>query len=260
MTQATANDWWRAARADLKGMEICYKKELYGLSAYHCQQALEKAVKAAVIYHNIPVDPKTLGHNILYKMFEKMISEIPIDKEHKEYNHKIVQLLKSVGQNVQFETDAVTVDNNTLTKDFFWGQSMGIEVANKDLEEFLEKIEKLTADATNKSSLPLLSFMSKWGQSIQSNNFEELIEYISNDPKLKFKISKPELRLWNWALCNILTILMIIPHEEYGRYPGTVNGKQREEWYRRNCINLAELESYVRRAIVMLCKNVLKRR
>ena len=132
---------------------------------------------------------------------------------------------------------------------------MGIDIPNKDLEEFLKKTETSMVDAV--TMFPqLLVLASKVGQSMTSNDFDELID-ASNDLNLKFKIRKPELRLWHWALINIGTMLKITPHEEYGRYPGIVKGKQREEWYRRKCKNLSKLESDVRRAIVMLRKNVV---
>lgn len=251
MSRTEANYWWRATRADLKAMEICYKKKLYGISAYHCQQALEKAVKSAIIYHRIPVDTKALGHNVLHKMFDKMIPEMSIPEEQKEYNQKVLKLLKSVGQNVQFETNQDTMGDNVTTKDFFWGQSLGINFPNKNLEEFLEETDPSMVDAVTKFPPPLLVLTAKVGQSMTSDDFDGLIDYALNNLKLKIKISKPELRLWYWALINIITILKITPHEEYGRYPGIVRGKQREEWYHRNCKNLGKLESDVRRAIVI---------
>lgn len=134
---------------------------------------------------------------------------------------------------------------------------MGINLHNKDLEEFLKKTETSMEDAVSMSP-SLLIVASKVGQSMKSDNFDELID-ASNDLQSKFKIRKPELRLWHWALTNIITMLEITPHEEYGRYPGIVKGKQREEWYRRNDKNLGKLESDVRRAIVTLHKNVLKK-
>lgn len=260
MDGTSAKDWWRASLADLKAMKACYDQQLYGISAYHCQQALEKAVKTAFIYHNLPVDAKRLGHNVLYKMFDTLIPKIPTSDEHKLYNSQVVRLLESAGKNIQIDTNR-NIDNNnrSSTKDFFWGQSLGIDVHNDDLENFLKKMQSPMVSAVNEHLPRLLNNFPRL-KNIPPDNFDEFIEFAHDYTGQKLNVNRPELRIWYWTLPNIPTMLKITPHEEYGRYPGRTYGKQREEWYKTQCKHLYNLESDVKRAIVRLYKNVLTRR
>lgn len=254
-----AKDWWRASQADRKAMKVCYNRRLYGISAYHCQQALEKAVKSAVVYHNLPIDVKKLGHNILYKMFDKLATKTIVTEAEKQYNNMIVKLLEGVGRNVQLNSDNNMATTDVPTKDFFWGHSIGIEVHNEDLEKFLKSAQEPMLSAVNERMPRLLDVVTMSNQRIGPDDFNKLIEYAHNTLPQQLKIDKPDLRIWYWILLHLITILKITPHEEYGRYPGIMYGKKREDWYRLQHKQLKDLERDVDRAVVFLRKNVLTR-
>ena len=259
MHGTSAGDWWRASRADLKAMKVCYDHQLYGISAYHCQQALEKAVKTAVIKHNFPIDAKKLGHNVLYKMFDTLIPKIPTSDEQKLYNTQVIRLLESAGKNTQLYTNGNVASNNASTKDFFWGQSLGIDVHNDNLEKFLKKMQSTMVSAVDECLPKLLDNISTL-KNMPPDDFGELVEFMYDEIGKKFNVKKPELCIWCWTLPNIPMMLKITPHEEYGRYPGYTCGKKREEWYKKQCKVLYNLESDVKHAIASLHKNVITRR
>ena len=252
-----ADDWLSASQADLEAMKVCYDRQLYGISAYHCQQALEKAVKSAVVYHNLPIDVKKLGHNILHKMFDQHATKTAVIEADKQSNNMIVKLLDGVGRNVQLNGNNTMVGTNVPTKDFFWGYSIGINVHNEDIEKFLEGTRAPMMSAVNER-MPRLLDIATLGQHMSSDDFNEFIECAHNT-LAQLKIDKPDLRIWYWILFYLITILKITPHEEYGRYPGVMHGKKREDWYRLQHKDLEKLECEVVHAIDFLRKNVLTR-
>ena len=254
-----AKDWWRASQADLKAMEVCYNSHLYGISAYHCQQALEKAAKSAVVYHNLPIDVKKLGHNILYKMFDKLATKTAVTEARKEYNNMIVKLLESVGRNVQLNSDNNMASTDVPTKDFFWGYSIGIKVHNGDIEKFLNGAQEPMLSAVNERMPRLLDVITASNQRMGPDDFNKLIEYARDTLPQQLKIGKPDLRIWYWIFLHLITILKITPHEEYGRYPGIMYGKKREEWYTMQHEDLKKLEDDVVQAVDFIRKNVLTR-
>jgi len=44
-----AENWWKQAEYDLKAAEYNFTGEYYGVAAFYCQQAVEKALKALYI-------------------------------------------------------------------------------------------------------------------------------------------------------------------------------------------------------------------
>lgn len=259
MDGANAADWWRASRADLMAMKACYSERLYGISAYHCQQALEKAVKSVVVYHGLPVDVKGLGHNVLHKMFVKMMPKMTITCEQKLYNQRVVKLIESVGRNVQLTTGINTNDCDLATKDFFWGYSLGINVSSKRLENFLNDTKPIMSSAVNKHMPGVIDSVLKMPGRMEPKRFDELLEEVHKSLSQKFSISNPELRIWCWTLPHLLTFIKITPHEEYGRYPGHTLGKKRDKWYKIKHRFLRKLEFEVEYAIDCLRQNVLRR-
>ena len=259
MHTTSARDWWRTSRADLRAMQVCYDQQLYGISAYHCQQALEKAVKTAIVYHDLPIDVKKLGHNVLHKMLHIFTTKIPSNGDHKSYNEQAVKLLESVGRNMQLHTDENMATNDVPTKDFFWGYSIGINVHNENLEKFIKGAQTPMISTVSKQLPNLLDIVSNVND-MQPDSFDELIKSVHANIGQKFNVTKQELRIWCWILPDIITMLKITPHEEYGRYPGMMHGKKREEWYKIQHEYLYKLESDVTRSIVRLRKNVLAQR
>ena len=169
----------------------------------------------------------------------------------------IVKLLESVGRNVQLDSNNNMDSTNVPTKDFFWGQSIGIKVHNEDLEKFLKGAQEPMLNAVNER-LPRLLDLATLGRHMDPDDFNKFIEYAHNDlPQLK--IDKPDLRIWYWLFFYLTIILKITPHEEYGRYPGTMYGKKREDWYRRQHKQLENLECEVVHAIGFLRKNIITR-
>ena len=72
-----AGEWLEIARHDIKVMDLCYENELYGASAYHCQQALEKIVKFAVSKYKLASNPASLNHDVIEKLLEQWEAECP---------------------------------------------------------------------------------------------------------------------------------------------------------------------------------------
>lgn len=257
------NDWWESSEADLKAMDACYNKKLYGVSAYHCQQALEKAIKSAALSYNLRINPKKLGHDILLSLFMRMVKGLTTQKKkgltteaQDAYFRRVIVILKAVSGNVQIDVDRKTVDNIMSAMDFFWGHSLKIKVKNKKFKKFVIETNEYMLDAMNETAWVSISNVWKCGPNMKPEDFNKLIDYMYRIIGQKLKIKKPELRILCWSLPHIITILKIIPHEEYGRYPGSLHGITREKLYRHKRKALRELELDVKNAINDLNKNV----
>lgn len=68
-----AKRWLKQSKADMKTAEDCFKDENYYASAFFCQQAVEKALKALYIIRRKDFPPRT--HNLLDLSLELSLPE-----------------------------------------------------------------------------------------------------------------------------------------------------------------------------------------
>ena len=244
-------------------MDVCYSERLYGISAYHCQQAIEKAIKSTAFSHNLKIDPKMLGHDILLGLIMKMVKVLTTGKTKKltgnaqiTYFQRIIKLLESASGPVQIDTDAKTTNNTMFAKNYIWGNSLGIKVNNKKFEKFVTETFEPVIDAMNESEWLGITNVWKYGPNMEFADLNRLVDSLYRIIGQKAKIKKPELRILSWTLPHIITIVNITPHEEYGRYPGSLCGITRKELYSCKRKALRKLEFDVRNVIEDLNKNV----
>lgn len=232
-----SDDWWESSKDDLRAMDVCYNQQLYGISAYHCQQALEKAVKSAALSLNLNIDPKKYGHDVLCSLLERTVKKVTskkqkrsISKEQKEFLLRTVEICRAVNGTIEIDTDE-NAKEIIAAKEYFWGNSLKIKVSNTKYEQFVNETKKPMDESSQKRLTARV---------------------VAN----KHRIKDPGQRLLFWSQPHIVTILSITPHEEYGRYPGSLCGRTRKEWYRRKHNTLHQLECNVKCAINDLNENV----
>ena len=232
-----SDDWWESSKDDLRAMDVCYNQQLYGISAYHCQQALEKAVKSAALSLNLNIDPKKYGHDVLYSLLKRTVDKLTsrkrkrsIPQEQKTFLLRTVEILGAVSGTIEIDTDENTKEI-IAAKEYFWGNSLKIKVRNTEYEKFVKETKK-PVDRFSEERLRA--------------------DVVAN----KHRIKDPGQRILFWSRPHIVTILSITPHEEYGRYPGSLCGRTRKEWYRRKHNTLHQLECNVKCAINDLNENV----
>lgn len=257
------NDWWMSSKADLRAMDVCYNEKLYGVSAYHCQQALEKAIKSAAFSHNLKIDPKMLGHDILLGLFKKTVKGLSsgkkkgsVTKDQNIYFQRIINLLKSASGPVQIDNDNKTTNYTMFAKNYIWGNSLGIKTKNKKFEKFVVETLEPAIAAMNDAKWIRITDVWKIGPNMKSADLDRLVNLLYRIIGQQSKIKKPELRIFTWTLPHISTILNITPHEEYGRYPGSLCGITRKDLYSCKRKALRKLEFDVRNVIEDLDKNV----
>lgn len=257
------NDWWESSEADLKAMDLCYNEKLYGLSAYHCQQALEKAIKSAALAHNLKINTKKLGHDVLLSMFRKMVKELTIKKKQglvteaqHLYFQRTLKLLESVTGSIEIDTDEKTAKEFISAKNYFWGHSLNIKVKNKKLQKFVIETKKPMIDAVNDTKWVDITNVWKCGSDVQLDDLNRLVNDLHRTFGKNNKIKKTELYILFWFVPHIITALKVIPHEEYGRYPGSLQRTSRKELYRRKHKALRKLQLKVKRVINDLDKKI----
>ena len=257
------NDWWESSEADLKAMDLCYNEKLYGLSAYHCQQALEKAIKSAALAHNLQINPKKIGHDVLLSMFKKMVKDLAIKKKNGlvteaqySYFQRTLDLLESVSGSIETGTDERTAKEIISAKNYFWGRSLRIKVNNNKYGKFVNETKQFALDALNDTKWVDTPNAWKCASDVRAADLNRLVNKLHRDFGQNINIKKTELYILHWFVPHILTALKIIPHEEYGRYPGSLKGLSRKELYRRKHKALRQLQFKVKIAINDLDKNI----
>lgn len=90
-----AFEWLKKAEKDLKAAEILMREGLHDYAIFHAQQAVEKALKAFLTYHNKPIK-KT--HDIDFLI--KKCSEI--DSEFKSIYDLDIELIYPLGIEVRY--------------------------------------------------------------------------------------------------------------------------------------------------------------
>lgn len=280
---ASIREWFMMAQTDIRVMRLCHQNGHYGAAAYHCQQALEKIVKFAVAKYGLMDDPTELNHDILLRLFKKWVSTAPprhgwaanAIRESFELLREFSRGSRSSGGRRR----AATGGGTPTARDCLWADSLGMPISNQVLDEFRSKIkappentlgEFLGHHFTNKTKNRILKAVRK---ATKESGKEAAItaiyhvciaiiwkefqrQYKPHAGRKRLSREEAEACLLLWVQANLSTLLKIIPHEEYGRYPGMWNGRPRAWWYREKSDVLLELEESVYRAFYELYRMI----
>ena len=237
------NEWKhfiQGAADDLHAMKITYDAGLYGISAYHCQQCLEKTVKAVILRYGTP------------KINLKKLSHMPMIHALKHYVgcwEAFTKLNKIEDENERINRQAVQIFSRKIydkNKKLWWKESLNIP-RNKDEDERWGKMF-LDADPDNDDVLDLSSQTDQKQKDDSHYNFcfgfmKQFKTYYSN-------YSLPN-HLNNYGvMLNHIVLLITLhgcvsPHEEIGRYTETIDGKSTRQWYQIKKHELKILENHV---------------
>ena len=281
--QTDISEWFAMAQEDIRVMRMCHRGRHYGAAAYHCQQALEKIVKFAVAKYGLMDDPAELNHDILRRLLKKWVAEAPprqgwaadAIRRSSELVNEIGRSSRSIGG----RRGAIQDGNTPTVRDWLWADSLGMPVSNQVLDEFRAKInippesvlkEFLTRHFTNKAKNRILRTVRKVAE---ENGKEAAIQaayqvcvrtmwkefqrqYKPHAGHKQLSGEEAEACLLLWVQANLDTLLKVIPHEEYGRYPGMWHGKSRTRWYNEKSDVLLGLEESVYKAFYELYRMI----
>ncbi len=73
MTKTSPTNWLAFAKDDLTAAHVLMARELFHLTCFHAQQAVEKTLKACIIHHEATA-PKT---HALLELYERLVSRVP---------------------------------------------------------------------------------------------------------------------------------------------------------------------------------------
>lgn len=258
-TRAEGTDEWiTIALQDLKAMRLCFNAGYLGASAYHCQQALEKLVKFAVAKYRLLDDPGSLDHDILRGLVKKWSKEAPAQHDWSAGSvtacFTMLNELAKSSRSYAKQAGRTGTDLPPSVRDCMWAESLGVEVPNPKLAKFYAMIEPPSLRSLAKfldSRFPrkignrvLRMVKGAMGaieegaavvSACQACNvciwraFQR--QYKPHAGRKRLAPETAEACLLLWLLANLDTLLKVIPHEEYGRYPGTLCGKSRTRWY-----------------------------
>ena len=278
-----ASEWLEIAQQDIKVMETCYGSEYYGASAYHCQQALEKIVKFAVVKYDLsdkPVD--RLNHDVIKGLLKQWKESLPVKepwaKDALELAFKLLVAFGKSTRGIREQSGAGKSDGIPSPKDVLWAESLGVFLVSPKLAEMSDKI-----------SMPPTSLLEKFYARHLPKEAKGIVEDVMRAEKKDGKKSaiptaylKPSKTLWVkfkkankphaarkrldkktaekclllWILANFDTLLKVTPHEEYGRYPGVLREKTRTWWYSEHSEALSTLKGLARGAFDELYKMI----
>lgn len=283
-TRAEGTDeWFTIALQDLKATRLCFREGHLGISAYHCQQALEKLVKFVVAKYSLLDDPASLNHDILRGLVQKWKKQATAQHdwsagEIKACSMMLDEFAKS-SRSRAGQAGGVGTNPFPSVKDCLWAESLGVEVHNPKLAKFYAMIEPPSLRLLAKfleSRLPrkIGNRVLRIVKSAMGANEEGAAvvaacqacnvciwrafqrQYKPHAGRKRLAPETAEMCLQLWLLANLDTLLKVIPHEEYGRYPGTLCGKSRTQWYSERSDDLRALVESACRAFYELYRMI----
>ena len=271
-----AREWFEVAQQDIKVMRQCHENGHYGAAAYHCQQALEKIVKFAVVKYGLLDNPADLNHEVILGLLLEWKKDAPMP-EHPWARSALelaCKLLRAFGKSswgASERGEAARDGGGPSPKDALWSASLGREVASPELDEMWDKMRHPPERPLRDSLEPHLP---KKGVNEIVECMRESTKKEDEDSAIIAAYAKSAAPLWKkfqkdhkpragrkrldqatakkclllWLLANMDTLLKAAPHAEYGRYPGTLCENSRARWYAENPGSLLELEESASRA------------
>ena len=251
-------------------MRLCHENGHYGAAAYHCQQALEKIVKFAVVKYDLLDNPADLNHEVVLGLLQEWRKYAPMSKHRwarsaLELAGELLRVFAKSSRDAGGRDGTARDGGAPSPKDALWAESLGKPMASPELDKLLDRMGPPHRRPLEEALAP----------HYPREDVIEILEDVRNSMKKKGKASaimkayaKSAMPLWKkfqkahkpragrkrldqetakeclllWLLANMETLLKAAPHEEYGRYPGTLCGKLRTRWYAENPDSLLELE------------------
>ena len=266
----SASEWLEIAEQDIKVMQWCYDKGYYGASAYHCQQALEKVVKSMVVKYQLVDNPVRLNHDLMRKLLrewkKKSSSHNKWADNAIEISCGIVDEIAKGSRNSAGKAGTARAGSALSLKEWMWAYSLGIPVPRSAVETLCNKIEppplqllakfldrhfakkdknrilkklKMARDKNDEGGI--IATAHQECVAILWSDFQERYKPHAARKRLPSEAAEPCLLLW--VLANLDTLLRVIPHEEYGRYPGVLCEKSYTQWYTERADGLSALET-----------------
>ena len=160
--QSNMSEVWellaKNAADDKVVMKMTYETKFYGISAYHCQQCLEKIIKAIILKTSFSNnDAKKLGHRPLSNMWNEFVKKFVDDvkkrreymkereKEMEEWSDDIKQLeaysililLRDTSKNisdivVNLAPQVMEKKTSSTFKKLWWKWSLGVSFINNE--------------------------------------------------------------------------------------------------------------------------------
>ena len=107
---------------DIGAVSTLYKNESYGNAAYHCQQALEKMIKSAVLKDGtLQLTGQNMSHIPFLKIFQNQLVTKYGNKEWKEHAESDIEFTWILVLN--------TLKKDTWFRNLFWKLSLNIPMA-----------------------------------------------------------------------------------------------------------------------------------
>ena len=237
------NEWKhfiQDAADDLRAMKITYDAGLYGISAYHCQQCLEKTIKAILLRYCTPkINPKKLTHMPMIHALKYHVGCWEAFAKLNNIENKNDSIDK---QTMQIFSRKIYNKNTKL----WWKESLNIP-RSKDEDERWGRMF-LDADPDNDTVLDLSL------KTDQKQQYDHHCSFCFGFMK-RFKTYNSDYSLSNHlsnlgAILDHIVLLIalhgcISPHEEIGRYTEIIDGKSTRQWYQIKKQELQILENHV---------------
>ena len=282
-----AGDWLEAAQQDIEVMDMCYDKEYYGASAYHCQQALEKTVKFMVVKYRLMENPAHLNHDLIRKLLRRWKK---MGSTQNEWANDAIStscdMLDEIvrgSRSCSREAGKTRAEGALSLKEWIWAYSLGIPVPRSAVERFRIRMEAppphlinkfldrhFSKKAKNRIQKKLKKARDKKDNSaIITTAYEECVRILWIEFQRRYKPHAgrkhlpgevAEACLLLWMMANLDTLLKIIPHEEYGRYPDVLDKKSYAQLYVEYSKGLLDLKELVRGSINELLKMIGRER
>ena len=267
-----AHEWLEIAQQDIEVMQLCHKNGHYGAAAYHCQQALEKIVKFAVAKYGLVDDPAELNHDILRRLLKKWAKEDPPGEgwpaDAIRESHMLLDKVGTSSRSAGKGGNSASGDDTPTVRDCLWADSLGMPVSNPTLDEFHARINPPPISLLRKFLVRYFpkkvgkKILKKVRKKMAKNDKDAAIReayhacatilwegfqrmHKPHAGHKRLDREKAEACLLLWVQANLYTLLKVIPHEEYGRYPGTWSGKSRSKCYSEKSDVLLKLEESV---------------
>ena len=192
-----------------------------------------------------------------------------------EVVHELLQEFRKSSRGTKGESGSAQDGGGVSPRDALWADSLGVSLTSPKLVEQMEKAKPppmslLKGFAAQHLPKEYKGIVEDLRESVKKNDKNSAVLAASHKlPGLlweKFqRAHEPHARrkqfdkktakkcLLLWLLANLDTFLKVIPHVEYGRYPGVVCKKSRTVWYSERRDALRALEKSACGAFDSLC-------
>ena len=259
------------ARSDIVAARVLYEHENYGNAAFHCQQALEKMIKAAILKDGtLKLSGRAMGHIPFIKIYE---NQLPAD-----YKKKLKRDPAYYCGDLTYILVLNTMNSGGFLRTLLWELSLNIPlpelIADNDYYYIPPKHRDpyvIPFELDSKLRLRRLERPSSKSRGEKVNPVEFVFTSFYLDQYSLRRQSKKKTYRADDLLGQVLSLLdlylMAHPHESMGRYStevGDLNNRKMgvvsrntHEWYKLQRFELKKLIDEIARAVTELDQSLI---